>query len=174
MVEMVKNEAYKLKIFRKEHIHPVFCSQLSQRDVKRRKTVNCRNANTLKFEQREQQKRKVDCILYCMIITQRAAYHLPLSLYYLIFQKKETDTKNNWESIEGVSHLQQPLQRYNLKNSQKLTIESSCIVSVTPPTIIVPYLRAKVALFIPSVTRSSLLKYSLIQNQIPLPVPIIS
>ncbi len=94
ILEAVRKQAYKLKLFFKWRIHLVFHVSLLERDVTRREAVDQKIADQLEFEEGEKPEQKVDSIIDSIVFAKEAIDGRPLGLYYLIHWKKKTNAED--------------------------------------------------------------------------------
>ena len=146
IVEAVENQAYKLKLHVKWHIHLVFQTSLLEKDVKKREAVDQKIADQLKFEEEEQREQEVDSIMESMVFVEEAIDGRPLGLYYLIHWKRETHAEDTWEPIKGTAHLRRLLKKYHAENPDKPTATSPPVDKGAPPPPMAARSGAKVAL----------------------------
>lgn len=81
------------------------------------------------------------------------------------------NAEDTWESVEGVSHQWQLVQKYHSENPEKLIATSPSDHKNASLSLMTTCLEAKTVCYISSVTRSSPHKYSIIYKQIQLPAP---
>lgn len=106
----------------KWRIYLVLYILLFKRDVTRRKAIDQKITNQLKFEEGEQLEQEIDSILDSMVFAKEAVNGRPPRLYYLIYRKKKTHIENTWEPVEKVSYLQRLLKKYYSENLKKPTV----------------------------------------------------
>ena len=83
IVETVGNQAYRLKLLAKWRIYLVFHVLFLEKDVIRRKAVDQKIANQLKFEEEKQLEQEIDLILDNMVFAKKVVNGRPSELYYL-------------------------------------------------------------------------------------------
>lgn len=128
--------AYKLELFKEWKIYDNFHILLLEPNIIKKKWVN--KLYKLELEASNDKKYKVEAIRKSAVYTKKFAKDQLLRLYYIVFWKDYTKSKNIWKPTSAIFHLQKLINTFYKKYAKKLiavSVSLNLAQSIAHPSI---------------------------------------